>query len=101
MIHDDGFGPLEAEVECVWENNFALLGKSSHYRCKHLAQDTLMARQRTDTKTSLVMKLIVASIYTNYTTHIINDDGIEQLDSMVASPAGEKLVLGFNSIPKV
>jgi hypothetical protein len=47
------------------------------------------------------MKLIVASIYTNYTTHIIDDDGIEQTDSIVASPVGEKLVLGFNRIPKV
>ena len=47
------------------------------------------------------MKLIVASIYTNYTTYIIDDEGIEQLDRMIASPAGEKLVLGFNRIPKV
>jgi hypothetical protein len=47
------------------------------------------------------MKLVVASIYTNYTTYIIDDEGIEQLDSMIASPAGEKLVLGFNRISKV
>jgi hypothetical protein len=47
------------------------------------------------------MKLIVASIYTNYETYIIDDEGIEQLDSMVAYPVGEKLILGFNRIPKV
>jgi len=41
------------------------------------------------------------SIYTNYTTYIIDDEGIEQIDSLVASPAGNKLVLGFNRIPKV
>ena len=47
------------------------------------------------------MKLAVAGIYTNYTTYIIDDEGIEQMDSLVASPAGNKLVLGFNRIPKV
>jgi hypothetical protein len=47
------------------------------------------------------MKLIVASIYTNYSTYIIDDEGIEQLDSMIASPAGDKLILGFNRITKV
>jgi hypothetical protein len=46
------------------------------------------------------MKLTVAAIYTNYTTYIIDDEGIEQLDRMVASPAGEKLILGFNHIAK-
>jgi hypothetical protein len=46
------------------------------------------------------MKLVVALIYTNYTTNIIDDEGIEQLDAMVASPSGEKLVLGFKRIPK-
>jgi hypothetical protein len=45
------------------------------------------------------MKLITAAIYINYTTYIIDDEGIEQLDRMVASPAGEKLVLGFNRLP--
>ncbi len=46
------------------------------------------------------MKLIVASIYTNYSTYIIDDEGIEQLDSMIASPAGDKLILGFSRISK-
>jgi hypothetical protein len=48
-----------------------------------------------------VMKLIVASIYTNYTTYIIDDEGIEQRDTVLAAPAGEKLVLGFNRIPNM
>jgi len=46
------------------------------------------------------MKVVVAAIYTNYTTYVIDDEGIEQLDAMVASPAREKLVLGFNRLPK-
>jgi hypothetical protein len=46
------------------------------------------------------MKLIVATIYTNYTTYVIDDEGIEQLDSIFACPVGEKLILGFNRLPK-
>jgi hypothetical protein len=47
------------------------------------------------------MKLVTAAIYMNYTTYIIDDEGIEQVDRMVASPAGEKLVLGFKRLSKV
>jgi hypothetical protein len=47
------------------------------------------------------MKLIVASMYTNYSTYIIDDEGIEQLDGMIAAPAGDKLNLGFKRIDKV
>lgn len=46
------------------------------------------------------MKLVVAAIYTNYTTYVIDDEGIEQLDSMVARPTGEKLILGFNRLQR-
>ena len=46
------------------------------------------------------MKVVVAAIYTNYTTYVIDDEGIEQMDTMVARPAGEKLILGFNLLPK-
>jgi len=46
-----------------------------------------------------VMKLVIAAIYTNYTTEIIDDEGIEQLDRMIATPAGEKLVLGVERLP--
>jgi hypothetical protein len=46
------------------------------------------------------MKLVTAAIYTNYTTYIIDDEGIEQKDSMVASPIAEKLILGFTRIAK-
>jgi hypothetical protein len=46
------------------------------------------------------MKLIIGSIYTNYTTYVVNDDGIEQLDGMVAAPAAEQLILGFKRSSK-
>jgi hypothetical protein len=47
------------------------------------------------------MKLVIAAIYTNYTTYIIDDEGIEQSISMIAVPGGDKLILGFNRISEV
>jgi hypothetical protein len=44
------------------------------------------------------MKLLVAAIYTNYTTKIVDDDGIEQIDSYTAGPRGEKLILRFERV---
>lgn len=46
----------------------------------------------------LVLKLITASIYANFTTTIIDDEGIEQADSYIAGPVGGKLVLKFHEI---
>jgi len=39
------------------------------------------------------MKYIIAAIYTNFTTHIEDDDGIEQEDIYTAPPKGNKLVI--------
>lgn len=44
------------------------------------------------------MKLIIAAIYTNFSTRIIDDEGIEQVDAYTAGPRGNKLVLGFERV---
>ena len=41
------------------------------------------------------MKLIIAAIYTNFSTHIVDDAGMEQEDAYTASPRGNKLMLSF------
>ncbi|PLB55229.1 putative cytochrome P450 monooxygenase [Aspergillus steynii IBT 23096] len=43
------------------------------------------------------MKFVVAAIYTNYKTSIVNDDNIEAIDAYTVKPRGEKLVLKFES----
>ena len=43
----------------------------------------------------LEMKLIIAAIYTNFSTHIVDDAGIEQEDAYTAGPRGNKLMLRF------
>lgn len=42
------------------------------------------------------MKLLTAAIYTNFTTRIIDDAGIEQVDAYSGGPKGNKLILQFS-----
>jgi hypothetical protein len=53
-----------------------------------------------DELTFAAMKVVMAAIFTNYTAHVIDDEGIEQVDSMVARPVAEKLILGFKRVDK-
>ena len=43
------------------------------------------------------MKLVVAAIYTNFSTTVIEDDDIEATDAYTIKPKGEKLVLKFET----
>ncbi|WEW60249.1 hypothetical protein PRK78_005734 [Emydomyces testavorans] len=42
------------------------------------------------------LKLVAAAVYSNFTTFIIDDEGIEQSDSPIGGPVSNKLILGFN-----
>ncbi|RSL54828.1 hypothetical protein CEP54_009700 [Fusarium duplospermum] len=44
------------------------------------------------------MKVILAAIYANFKTTVVNDDGIEQEDAYTARPVGEQLVLRFQPL---
>lgn len=44
------------------------------------------------------MKLALAATYTNFTSHIVDDGGIEQEDGYTASPKGNKLILRFEDV---
>jgi hypothetical protein len=45
------------------------------------------------------MKLIVAAIYSNYTSHVVSDDGVaEQTDGYTSRPATERLFLRFERV---
>ncbi|KAL2218219.1 putative cytochrome P450 monooxygenase [Thermoascus aurantiacus ATCC 26904] len=44
------------------------------------------------------IKLVIAAIYTNYTTVIVDDEGIEQEDAYIAPPKSRKLILEFRRI---
>ncbi|KAK4100525.1 cytochrome P450 [Parathielavia hyrcaniae] len=44
------------------------------------------------------MKLIVAAIYSNYTSHIVDDDGMEQSDGYTGRPRNEEFFLRFERV---
>lgn len=47
---------------------------------------------------NIEMKLAIAAIYSNYTTIIVDDQGIEQSDSYISRPVGNKLILRFEHV---
>lgn len=44
------------------------------------------------------MKYIVAALYSNYTTAIVDDAGIEQSDSYTAPPKSDKLMVRLEKL---
>jgi hypothetical protein len=48
--------------------------------------------------TAAEMKYILAAIYTNFRTSVVDDAGIEQADAYTARPKGELLVLRFERV---
>ncbi|OTB03616.1 hypothetical protein M426DRAFT_321539 [Hypoxylon sp. CI-4A] len=44
------------------------------------------------------MKLIIAAIYTNYTSHIVNDEGIEPTDAYTGHPKSNSLYLRYERV---
>ncbi|EHA27211.1 hypothetical protein ASPNIDRAFT_171519 [Aspergillus niger ATCC 1015] len=45
-----------------------------------------------------LLKYVVAAIYANFRTHIVNDEGIEQEDGFISGPKGNQLTVRFESI---
>ncbi|OCL03437.1 hypothetical protein AOQ84DRAFT_148795 [Glonium stellatum] len=44
------------------------------------------------------MKYIIAAIYSNYTTTIVDDTGIEQVDAYTAPPKNDKLIIRLERV---
>ncbi|MCJ1243926.1 hypothetical protein MMC30_001123 [Trapelia coarctata] len=44
------------------------------------------------------IKLVITAIYTNYTTKVVDDEGIEQDDGYTVGPVGNKLILRFEKL---
>lgn len=73
-------------------SNFAIQGMApnSHLELIHFFYDKL-----TLWDVCADMKLIIAAIYTNYVTDIVDDEGIEQADTYISRPISDKLILRF------
>jgi hypothetical protein len=44
------------------------------------------------------MKYIVAALYTNYTTTVVDDSGIEQSDAYTAPPTSDRLLIELHHV---
>ena len=45
-----------------------------------------------------VLKYVVAAIYANFRTHIVDDEGIEQEDGFISGPRGNQLTVAFEGV---
>ena len=92
-ICDSGSGCLEAEGKCASEVIFRCWVSFAH---TPFAAYSRFAPITADPGMAVVLKIFLASIYTNFVTSIVDDEGIEQLDEMLAMPVGDKLTLRFD-----
>ena len=46
------------------------------------------------------IKLVIAAVYTNFMTHIVDDEGIEQTDGYTCGPTSNQLILRFKKLYK-
>lgn len=44
------------------------------------------------------IKLVVAAVYSNFITHIVDDEGIEQMDGYTCGPMSNKLFLRIEKV---
>jgi len=47
------------------------------------------------------MKLVVAAVYSNFRTYVVDDEGIEQADGYTSGPVGNKLFLKFEKVEEL
>jgi cytochrome P450 len=71
-------------------SNFAMHGKHNPY----LILQVCTANKNDETE----MKLVIAAIYSNYTSHIVDDEGIEPTDGYTGHPTSGRLWLRFQKI---
>lgn len=78
-------------------SNFALQGTSAMFFVV-LDAISIAKRARILTRWTAEIKLVMAAVYTNFTTSIIDDEGIEQDHSFISMPKGRKLDLKFSPV---
>jgi hypothetical protein len=50
------------------------------------------------TNASTEIKLVIAAVYSNFRTHIVDDEGIEQEDGYTTGPTSNRLLLRFEKV---
>jgi hypothetical protein len=44
------------------------------------------------------MLVLIAAVYANYSSHVVDAEGIEPVDEFIAGPRAGKLILGFRKV---
>ena len=61
--------------------------------------ETRLEADRTDWLTTRAeMKYVVAAIYSNYSTDIVDDEGVAQTDAYTAPPQNDKLIIKLRKL---
>lgn len=58
----------------------------------------MMSADMMGTNRHLEIKLVIAAVYSNFRTHIVDDEGIEQMDGYTSGPTSNKLFLRFEKV---
>jgi cytochrome P450 len=74
-------------------SNFALQGGFQPHFYTSVLRTSFLLCQRANNNHGAEIKYVAAAIYTNFTTTIENDDGIEQEDAYIAPPASRSLMI--------
>ena len=56
----------------------------------------VLMKTETDERTEI--KLVVAAVYSNFRTYIVDDEGIEQMDGYTTGPMSNRLFLRFEKV---
>jgi len=44
------------------------------------------------------IKLVIAAVYTNFESFVVDDEGVEQEDGYLAGPIGNRLMVRFEKV---
>lgn len=56
------------------------------------------ALEEGETDESTEMKMVIAAVYSNFRTRVLDDEGIEQTDGYTTGPKSNKLILTFEKV---
>ena len=67
-------------------------------RCMVKSHSDFEVVMKTETDGRTEIKLVIAAVYSNFRTYIVDDEGIEQMDGYTTGPVSNKLFLRFEKV---
>jgi hypothetical protein len=89
----DGSGPSAVVGGCALAATLLCMVRFGCASCPFLGDNFPM-----DANCVSEIKLVIVAVYSNFRTHIVDDEGIQQLDGYTCGPASNKLILRFEKV---